>query len=89
MTEPDGVMRKRLAIRAWRRGTKEMDLLLGLYADAHLTGLSGQALAAFAALLEEDDDTLTRWALGTTPTPATHADLMTAICDFAARRQRG
>ena len=36
MTETPEVRLKRLRIRAWRRGTKEMDLILGGYADAHL-----------------------------------------------------
>ena len=33
---------KRMAMRSWRRGTKEMDLVLGPFADAHLAGLSGR-----------------------------------------------
>ena len=31
---------KRMAMRSWRRGTKEMDLVLGPFADTHLAGLS-------------------------------------------------
>ena len=86
MTEPTEVMRKRLAIRAWRRGTREMDLVLGPFADAHLAAMDAPALAAFEGLLDEDDDALSRWTLGTTPPPDRHAALMDAIRAFAAGR---
>ena len=32
--------RRRLLVRAWRRGIREMDLILGGFADQHIAGLS-------------------------------------------------
>ncbi len=70
---------KRIRMRSWRRGTKEMDLILGRFADARLEGLGPAALDRFEALLAEDDDALYRWiARGGTP-PADHATLVDEI----------
>lgn len=50
--------RRRAHWRAGHRGTKEMDLLLGRYAEAHLPALAGEALARFERLLDEPDPEL-------------------------------
>ncbi len=52
---------KRLGMRSWRRGTKEMDLILGPYADARLATLGAEELDAYEALLEENDQDLYLW----------------------------
>lgn len=39
------IMRKKLMFRSWHRGTREMDLLLGRFADAHVPQLSAEDLA--------------------------------------------
>ncbi len=46
---------KRLRWCAWHRGCRELDLLLGPFADAHLERLSAADQALFAALLEKSD----------------------------------
>lgn len=61
---------RRLRYRAWHRGTKEMDLLLGPYADARLEGMSGDELDRFEGLLEEADTDLLKWLMGQEPSPA-------------------
>lgn len=67
---------RRLRIRCWRRGTREMDLLLGPYADAALEALDEPALDAFEALLAENDHDLYAWLSGAaTPAPAHAAAL--------------
>lgn len=71
--------KKRLRIRCWRRGTREMDLLLGGYADARLAEMDLDALEAFEALIEIEDDTLYRWLSGAEAAPAPHAPLIEAI----------
>ena len=43
---------KRLKFRSWHRGTRELDLLLGPFADRHLDRLSAAELAEYEALLE-------------------------------------
>ena len=48
-------LERKLRIRSWRRGTKEMDLLLGRFADARLAGLHDSELRAYEALLDRGD----------------------------------
>jgi len=55
---------KRLKIRSWRRGTKEMDLILGPFADGPLRDLDDPLLGAFEVLLDENDNDLYLWASG-------------------------
>lgn len=86
MTESPDARLKRLKIRAWRRGTKEMDLILGPYADANLARMDAAQITAFDALLEEADTDLLPWILGQTDPPAAHADLLGTIATFARTR---
>lgn len=88
MSESPESRLKRLKIRAWRRGTKEMDLVLGPYADARLATMDTRALDAFEALLDEHDQDLMRWMLGQTTGPAEHAPLIAELTGFAATRFR-
>jgi antitoxin CptB len=60
---------KRLRIRCWRRGTKEMDLLFGQYADGALNTLSDAELDAFETLMEENDQDLYLWISGASTAP--------------------
>lgn len=60
---------KRLRIRCWRRGTKEMDLLFGGFADGALTELSESDLDAFETLMEENDQDLYLWISGAQSVP--------------------
>jgi len=66
-------MRKRLRYRAWHRGTREMDLILGPFADAELDDLGEAALLALERLLEEADTDLLAWVTGQTDIPE-HVD---------------
>jgi antitoxin CptB len=67
----DSAMRlRRMRYRAWHRGTKEMDLLLGPYADARLVEMDGSELDRFEAILEELDTDLLKWLTGQEPAPA-------------------
>jgi len=52
---------KRLRMRSWRRGTKEMDLILGPFADDGIARLSLSELDAYEQLLDENDHDLYRW----------------------------
>jgi antitoxin CptB len=52
------VRRKRLLFRCWHRGTREMDLILGRFADAHIGRLSDDQLSELEALLELPDPDL-------------------------------
>jgi antitoxin CptB len=77
---------KRMAMRSWRRGTKEMDLILGPYADVHLVQMDEAGLAAYDALLDEADTDLLPWIMGQRDVPAVHADLIAKIGTFARTR---
>lgn len=79
---------KRLAMRSWRRGTKEMDLVLGRFADAGLDGLSDGDLDLYDALLAENDHDLYRWVTGAEPPPAPHAPLIARLRAFLAAGSR-
>ena len=61
--------RKRLRFRAWHRGTKEADLLLGPFADASLDGLDEEGLASFEALLDRSDPEIMDWMTGAAEPP--------------------
>ncbi|MGT2438541.1 FAD assembly factor SdhE [Bradyrhizobium betae] len=50
--------RKRLLFRCWHRGTREMDLILGRFADAEIGNLSEAELTELETLLEESDPDL-------------------------------
>ena len=86
MTEAGEARLKRLRMRAWRRGTKEMDLVMGPYADARLAGMDEATLAAFDALQAENDQDLMQWVLGQVPPPAAHAALVADLAAFARDR---
>ena len=79
---------KRMAMRSWRRGTKEMDLVLGPYADAMLSAMSRDELNAYDSLLDEGDPDLIAWMLGQKEPPLTHAALLKRLATFAEGRLR-
>jgi antitoxin CptB len=70
--------RKRALYRAHHRGTKEMDWILGRYADAALSGLSETEMAAFEVLLALPDPEIDRMVKGGAAPPDL-APLVTAI----------
>jgi antitoxin CptB len=53
--------RKKLRFRAWRRGFREIDLILGGFADRRLAELDDAGLDAFEALLEAPDQDVYLW----------------------------
>lgn len=79
MREDHGSRLRRLRMRAWRRGTREMDLILGPFADASLAGMDEAALDHFEALLEENDHDLYAWVSGQAVAPARFAPLVSLL----------
>lgn len=86
LTEPRQVRLGRIAFRAWRRGFREADLVLGPFADQVGPTLDEAELDLFEALLMEDDDhALYAWIIETAPTPDRYqGSLMTKIRVFMA-----
>ena len=64
---------KRLRLRSWRRGTKEMDLILGKFADVYLADLSPDELDQHEILMGEPDQDLYQWISGQVEVPAKFA----------------
>ena len=85
--EDISMRRKKLRYRAWHRGTREMDLVLGPYADAHTEAMDDSALDRLEALMSEEDPPLLKWVMGQ-ETPPDHIDkafLAEVIADHQAR----
>lgn len=82
--------RKRLLFRAQRRGFKEVDLIFGAYAEAHLMGLDAAGLDAFEALLAAPDQDVYAWLRGAQAVPPAHDNAvfagLKAVCEQANPR---
>jgi antitoxin CptB len=72
MNESLAVRRKRLSYRSRHRGTKELDILVGAFAERHLAGLDAEQLARFEALLELSEPLLYDWLTGKSLPPPEH-----------------
>lgn len=62
--------RRRILYRSWHRGTREMDLLMGRFADAMIGVMSEEEVAAFEELIEVEDPDLFGWINSGVPDPA-------------------
>jgi antitoxin CptB len=86
MTETAEARLKRMKMRSWRRGTKEMDLILGPFADTRLAALSEPELIDYDRLLQENDQDLMAWILGQATPPDWVVPLLSRIAAFARER---
>jgi len=64
--------RRKLLFRSWHRGIREMDLILGTFADVSIHGLSDAELDEYEHLLEMQDADLLAWFTGDRPVPDAH-----------------
>ena len=76
--DPD-IRRKRLRYRAWHRGTREADLILGSFAEAHLAGFDEPQLDRFEALLHVSDVELFDWINRRAAPPPEHDHEVTRL----------
>ncbi len=81
-TEALEIRRRQLRYRSWRRGSRELDLLLGRFADARLHALDADQLERYAALLGCSDPDIYAWYVGRVPAPAEHADVVALLRRF-------
>ena len=88
--EDIAIRRKRLRYRAWHRGTKEMDLILGPFADANVDAYGVAELDRLEALMNEEDPPLLKWVMRQEE-PQAHVDrafLDLVIADHQARIEK-
>jgi antitoxin CptB len=65
----DDTRLKKIRLRAWRRGFREADLLLGPFADYYCPRFSAEQLDLLEALMNEADQDIYDWFLGRAETP--------------------
>ena len=81
--------RKRLLFHSWHRGTREMDLLLGRFADATIADWTEAELDEMESLLAVPDPELYRWITEQVAVPDNHhCPILDRVIAFhKARRQ--
>lgn len=62
--------RKRLIFRSWHRGTREMDLIMGTFADQHIAEFNEAELKEYEDILDNPDPDLYDWIAGRVEAPA-------------------
>jgi antitoxin CptB len=88
--EQSDLRRRRLLFRCWHRGTQEIDLLLGSFAETSPGGFDSAQLGQFEALLDCADADLFDWITGRSrPPPAYDHDVMCLLRASLYRQKRG
>ena len=78
--------RRRLLFRAWHRGIREMDYIIGRFADANLTTLNDSDLDTFESWLDVPDQLMFAWVNGSEAVPADiDGALFRRLCDFHSK----
>lgn len=86
--EPRETKLRRLKLRSMRRGIKEMDLILGGFAERGLDALSDDDLALYDEMLSENDHDMYAWASGQVQAPERFAKLMAHIVKLGPALRR-
>jgi antitoxin CptB len=82
--------RRKLLFRSWHRGMREMDLIMGRFADSYIAKLEEPELDEFERLLEAPDPDLYGWIAGDVATPADYdTALFRRLRDFHWRAGTG
>ena len=75
--------RRKLLFRSWHRGMREMDLILGSFADAEISGLTEAEIEQYEMLLDISDTELLPWITGERVIPETdRTDILLKILAF-------
>jgi antitoxin CptB len=78
--------RRKLLFRCWHRGMREVDLIMGRFADAAVDALSDDELAEFERLIEVPDHEVLAWVTGEAAVPAAYdTPLFRRLRDFNRR----
>ena len=84
------VRRRRLLFRAWRRGVREMDLIIGRFADVHIERFDEPALDDFERLIEVPNAELYAWVVGAETVPADYdTDVLAKLKAFHTQANAG
>jgi antitoxin CptB len=76
--------RRRLLYHAWHRGTREMDLIMGRFADTAIATLNDAELDEFERLSDAPDPDLYAWISGKRPVaPDYDTAMFRRLRDFA------
>ena len=75
--------RRKLLYRAWHRGMRETDLIMGRFADASVEQLAAAELVEFEQLMEVPDRELLAWITGEADVPPNYdTALFRRLCEF-------
>ena len=80
--------RKRLQFRAWHRGTREADLIMGPFAEREVPLMAAAELQNFENLLHCPDPDVYDWLTGKAAIPAEHLPLINRLQQFEYQRGR-
>lgn len=61
--------RRRILFRCWHRGIREMDLILGQFAEAEIARMDDAELDELERVMSEEDNDLIKWINGAAPVP--------------------
>ena len=64
--------RRKALFRSWHRGMREVDLILGSFADGEIGNLSDAELTVYESFMAEPDADILRWVTGEAPVPSGH-----------------
>ena len=82
--------RKKVKFRAWRRGFREMDLLMGTFADKFISGMNDHEVTEFERLLATPDWEVYAWIIGQKAIPENHkSDVLDRLIAFRYEAQPG
>ena len=75
--------RRRILFRAWHRGIREMDLILGQFADENIDQLDNEQLDTLEALMEISDRDLVQWVTNEVPVPPKYdTEIFRRVCAY-------
>jgi antitoxin CptB len=79
--------RRALLYRAWHRGSREMDLILGRFVDAAVTDMTETEIGELERLMEVPDPELYGWVAGSVAVPPDYdVAVFRRLCRFHATR---
>ncbi|WP_207478866.1 FAD assembly factor SdhE [Arenibaculum pallidiluteum] len=81
--------RKRLIFRSWHRGTREIDLIMGAFAEQHVPGFGAAEIAEYEALLDLPDLDVYDWLVLRVPVAPEHdGPVVRLLLDFVQNRNQ-